>query len=76
MDTEKIEKDPPRVIVMADVPQYVYDRHEALFDGGRESATRQMRDALIALIGERQYRLVGNFTLYGDYPISVYVLGV
>ena len=75
-DTERIEKDPPRVIVIADVPAYVFDEHESLFDGGQESATRQMRDALNVLITEAHYRLVGSFMLYGDYPIRVYATGL
>ncbi len=36
---------------------------------------RQMRDALKELITQKHYRLVGNFMLYEDYPISVYVMG-
>jgi hypothetical protein len=75
-DTDRIKKDPPRVIVIADVPGDVYDAHEFLFDSGQKSPTRQMRDALRALISEKHYRLVGNFILNGDYPISVWATGV
>jgi hypothetical protein len=71
-DMSSMDKRPPRVVVIAEVPDWVYAAHEQLFRGGQPSAQRSMRDGLLHLVQADHYREVGVWTLTDGYSIVVY----
>ena len=54
-DIEIIRQHPPRAILIYHTSEYAYDAHETAFRGGKTSGTRQMRDFLLAFVGDRGY---------------------
>ena len=72
-DLRRIERRPPRVIVIAEIPETVYDAHEDMFANGAVSAQREMRDGLMRLIRTAAYRQAGAWPVYDGYRIVVYV---
>jgi hypothetical protein len=71
-DVARLKADPPKVMVIAEVPDSVYTAHEQLFLGGKASTQRWMRDQLEALVHKPPYREVGAGALADGYRISVY----
>lgn len=53
-DLEKINRNPPKMLILMDTSDTVCAMHEQLFRAGRMSMTRRMRDALMGL-AEEQY---------------------
>jgi hypothetical protein len=71
-DMSRTEDHPPRVVVIVEVPDWVYTAHESLFWGGHTSAQRSMRDRLERLVHADPYHEVGAWSLTDGYRIVVY----
>lgn len=73
-DVEKIREQPPKVIVIAQIPQNVIDSHESLFRNNEKSGLSAMQEFLLDFVDEKGYSNVVSQPLSGEYTISVYVL--
>jgi hypothetical protein len=69
-DIRTLQKDPPKVIVIARVPTWVTAAHESLFGDGR--AQLQMLTALQRLVSVDGYRRVGTYMIDTGYQVVVY----
>ena len=59
-DAQRLLADPPAVIVVLDMPPWVWKFHEDAFRGGRPSGQRQIAAALQQIVTHGRYRLAAD----------------
>lgn len=72
-DIKLLEKNPPKALVIYNLNDETYQGHEKLFNSGKESGTKKMRNALYDLINTYNYEYQGNFVSTNN-NIAVFTL--
>ena len=73
-DIEFLSKNLPKIIIKCNLPEYVKENHELIFNNNEKSSTRKMEEFLTFLTEENEYTEIGNYVINSDYSISVYLL--
>ena len=63
----------PKIIIDCNIPEFVIQSHENLFNGNQKSGLREMKEELNKLEYSQMYELKGEYILSGDYVIRIYV---
>lgn len=72
-DMEALENNPPKVIVVCELPEFVSEGHESSFNSGRISQTRIMAQFLQDFTDQNGYAQRGAFPICDGYAVNVYV---
>lgn len=71
-DMQVIKDNPPKVIIIYDASDGVYEAHEHLFREGRVSSTRKMRDYLQNFVQSNNYVFYGRVTASENNSFLLY----
>lgn len=72
-DIDTLKEEPPKVIILAHIPQMAVEGHERAFRDGKKSATREMEEFLMDYVVSNNYEQAGDYALDSNWTISVYV---
>ena len=73
-DMETLKKNPPKIIVICDIPNNAVEAHERLFRDGEISSQRMMMNELHKMTETLPYELLDTFDVGAEYYVSVYLL--
>lgn len=73
-DMETLKKNPPKIIVICDIPNNAVEAHERLFRDGEISSQRMMMNELHKMTETLPYELLDTFDVGAEYHVSVYLL--
>lgn len=73
-DMETLSKNPPKVIVICDLPENAVEEHERLFRNGETAAQHMMMNELHRMTEALPYELLDTFDIGAEYYVSVYLL--
>jgi hypothetical protein len=71
MEKDLLERKPPAMIILMQLPEYVWHEHERAFRQGQRCAQREILDTIVRMQAEGKYEEIATFQINEDHMYRV-----